>query len=203
MHRKPVEITVIGDSLALGTGASRGTNGFAFRLYSRIVAQRPGSEITNYAIGGAVASDVLRLEVDRIRERRADCIIVCVGGNDVIRQTSPESFGSTYRALLTGVRARASHARIVVLGVPDVSISPILQDRGQRVRALARELDGRVRFAARDAHAAYVDLFALTQRVHDPATYLSADHFHPCDRGHDLIARAALPVLEAALNARQ
>jgi len=198
----PIEIAVLGDSLALGTGASDSSRGFAFDLYRRLAITHPGSEITNYAIGGSTAADVLRLQVARLHERHADVVIVCVGGNDVARGVDPESFARSYDALLAAVRRTVPQARVIAVGVPDVSVSPLFADHADLIRRLASEDDRGARAAAAKHGAAYVDLFAVTNRLHDPAVFLSADRFHPSDSGHETIASAALPVVLRALARR-
>jgi acyl-CoA thioesterase-1 len=190
----PVEVAVLGDSLALGTGASDSSRGFAFDLYRDLTVTHPGSEITNYAIGGSTAADVLRLQTGRLRERRVDVAIVCVGGNDVARGVDPTAFARSYDALLAAARRAAPRAHIIAVGVPDVSISPLFADHAELIRRLAVEDDRAARAAAAKHGAAYVDLFAVTNGRHDPATFLSADRFHPSDSGHALIAAAVLPV---------
>ena len=194
-----VELAVLGDSLAYGTGASDTAHGFAFLTYEAIARERPGSEITNYAIGGSVARDVVRLQAARLRERRADAVIVCVGGNDVVRATDPDAFAAAYRELLAAVRRFAPQAAIVVLGVPDVAISPLFAERAEAVRALARADDRGARAAASAARATYVDLFALTHGRRDPAAFLGSDRFHPSNGGHAAIAAAVIPAVRGAL----
>jgi acyl-CoA thioesterase-1 len=171
---------VLGDSLALGTGASDSSRGFAFDVYRGLSISHPGSEITNYAIGGSTAADVLRLQVGRLRERRADYVLVCVGGNDVARGVDPRSFARSYDALLAAVRRT----------VPNVSVSPLFADHASAILELANEDDRAARAAAAAHGAAYVDLFAVTNAMHDPARFLSADRFHPSDDGHAAIAAA-------------
>lgn len=199
----PVELAVVGDSLALGTGASDSSHGFAFETYRAIGASRPGSEITNYAIGGSTTRDVVRLQVARLRERHVDCAIVCVGGNDVVRAIPSDAFAAAYDELLRDVRGTVPHAGLVVLGVPDVSVSPLFADRADEVRALAEADDRAARAAARAAGAAFLDLFALTRGLRNAKGFLSADRFHPSDEGHRLIALALVPVVRGALERRE
>jgi len=196
----PVDIAVLGDSLALGTGASDSSRGFAFDVYQSVAITHTGSQITNYAIGGSTAADVLRLQAGRLRERRADFVIVCVGGNDVARGIDPKSFARSYDALLAAVRRTVPRAQIIAVGVPDVSISPLFADHAGLIRQLAVEDDRAARAAAAAHGAVYVDLFAVTNGLRDPATFLSADRFHPSDSGHALIAAAVLPVFRRTLN---
>jgi lysophospholipase L1-like esterase len=197
----PVQLAVLGDSLAFGTGAGDTSGGFAFRLYEAIAAGRPGSEITNVAINGSTAADVLRLQTSRLRERRFSVVILCVGGNDVVRGIPTTAFARTYRRLVAAIRAAAPQAAFVVIGVPDVSISPLFADHARSVRQLAAADDQVARRAALADGARYVDLFALTRRENDAAGFLSQDRFHPSDAGHAQIAAYALPVVEAALRA--
>jgi lysophospholipase L1-like esterase len=96
----PVRIAVLGDSLALGTGASRADGGFIFRAFRELLVRRPGSRIDNVAIGGATVADVLRLETARLASTHYDIAIVCVGGNDVVRGTGAAAFARSYMALL-------------------------------------------------------------------------------------------------------
>ena len=191
----PLRFAVLGDSLALGTGASRADGGFIFRAFREVLAQRPGSRIDNVAIGGATVADVLRLEVGRLAGARYDCVIVCVGGNDVVHETAPAAFGASYVALLRRIRAIAPQARIVCCGVPDVGISPIFAQSRGLVHALAQKDDRAVRSAAHAAGAAFVDLFAVTARMHDAERFLGRDRFHPSDAGYALLTKALTPAL--------
>jgi lysophospholipase L1-like esterase len=172
-------------------------------MYRAIDATRPGSEITNAAIGGSTAADVLRLQVARLHERRFDVVILCVGGNDVVRGTPAPAFERSYRRLVKAVRAAAPQAQLVGVGVPDVSISPLFADHADAVRRLALADDHAARDIVSAAGGRYVDLFTLTRSARNAAGFLSADRFHPSDEGHAQIAAGALPVVEAALRAER
>jgi lysophospholipase L1-like esterase len=190
-----LRIAVLGDSLALGTGASRADGGFIFRAFRSVLAQHPGSRIDNVAIGGATVADVVRLQVDRLRGTRYTCAIVCAGGNDVVRATREAAFASAYATLLARLARTLPGTRIICCGVPDVSESPIFADERAETLATARRDNEAVRTAARAAGAAFVDLFALTHGLHDPQRFLSRDRFHPSDTGYALLANALTPVL--------
>jgi lysophospholipase L1-like esterase len=194
----PIAMTVLGDSLALGTGASDPANGFAFRIYRAILATRPGSEVTNDAIGGSRVADVTRLQVPEL-DPRADLVLLIVGGNDVVRRTSPRQFESDYAHLLAAVRARAPHAALVACGVPDVARSPLFADSYAKTEALARADDRAVRANAQTYGAAYVDLFTMTRARGRNPDFFSADDFHPSDAGYAQLERVTLPLVVRAL----
>ncbi len=199
---RPVHIVALGDSLALGTGASAPRNGFIFRAFLDVLARRPNSRIDSYAIGGSTVADVLRLQVPRLAGVRADVVIVCVGGNDVVRHVDAARFAATYTRLLARVRALQPHAAIVCCGVPDVGMSPLFTGfEAAAVAQLARADDAAVRTSAHRFGAAFVDLFAVTVHAHgDVGRFLSEDRFHPSDAGYRMLAAALSPVLLRAAN---
>jgi lysophospholipase L1-like esterase len=194
---RPVVIAVLGDSLALGTGASAPRNGFVFRAYLAVLARRPGSRIDSYAIGGSTAADMLRLQTPRLAHERADAVVVCVGGNDVTHRVAPERFAATYATILARVRALQPRAAIVCCGVPNVGLSPLFTGADhEEIARLAHADDAAVRAAARRAGARFADLFAATDAARGRLdAYLSDDRFHPSDAGYAALAAALTPVL--------
>jgi lysophospholipase L1-like esterase len=194
-----VQLAVLGDSLAVGTGAGDSAGGFAFRVYRRIEVARPGSEITNVAISGSTAGDVLRLQVARLRGKHFSVVILCVGGNDVVRGIPTAAFARTYRRLVAAIRAATPTAALVAIGVPDVAISPLFADHANAVRRLAQADDRAAQHVIAANRGRYVDLFSVTRGERDAAGFLSEDRFHPSDEGHELIASRTLPIVEAAI----
>jgi lysophospholipase L1-like esterase len=195
----PLRIAVLGDSLALGTGASDPANGLTFRIYRALAADRPGSEITNVAIGGTRVTDVRRLEVGLLDPHATELVLLVVGGNDVVRRTPAVTFAREYRSLLAAIRARVPRATVVAFGVPDVARSPLFADSRAKTEALSRADDAAVREAASASGAAFVDLFDYTSRQATSHEFFSSDDFHPSDSGYARLAAFALPVVARAL----
>ncbi len=194
---RAVRIVVLGDSLAYGTGASVPRNAFMFRAYLRVREQHPGSRVDNYAIGGATAADVLRLQAQRLAHARAGIVVICVGGNDVVHRVAAADFARTYANLVARVRALQPHAAIVCCGVPDVGLSPLFTGADHdAVTRLSRQDDSAIRGVAHRAGAEFVDLYATTLRQHgDVNRFLSEDRFHPSDAGYAQLADALAPAL--------
>jgi lysophospholipase L1-like esterase len=194
---RPVRIVALGDSLAFGTGASAPRNAFIFQAFLRVRAERPGSRVDNFAIGGSTAADVLRLQAPRLAHTRANVVVVCVGGNDVVHRVAADGFARTYATLVARVRALQPHAAIVCCGVPDVGLSPLFTGADHdAVTRLSRQNDSAIRTVARRAGAAFVDLYATTLREHgDVNRFLSEDRFHPSDAGYAELAAALAPAL--------
>ena len=198
-ERRALRIVVLGDSLALATGASRADGGFVFPAYRELLRELPGSVLDNVAIGGSTAADVLRLQVPRVAGLAPDVAIVCVGGNDVVRRTARDAFAATYSALMAALARAAPRAQIICCGVPDVAVSPIFADERVTMAALAAADDRAVRHAAHTAHARFVDFYAVAHRQRDgDEHFFSRDRFHPSDAGYALLRAELEPALKAA-----
>ncbi len=198
----PVHMTVAGDSLALGIGASDSSRGFAFDLFRRVAALAPGSEITNLAIGGTTARDVARLEIPRLAATAPQLVLLEAGANDAVQHRSPATFAHDYRTLVTSV-VRAGHgARLVIFTVPDVSVSPLFEPASKpELHRLVVAYNASVRAEARRVRAAVVDLYAFSLAAREnTARYFAADQFHPSDEGHARIAADAWPAVRNALD---
>ncbi len=196
-----VRMTVAGDSLALGIGASDSSRGFAFDLYRRIAATHPGSEVTNLAIGGTTIADVLRLEVPRVKMTAPNVVLLEAGANDAIRRTRPDAFARDYERLVRELRQAAPASKIVLFNVPDVALSPIFDAASKPgLRHLTNAYNIAIAKTARRTGCTLVDLYSLTARQRgDAARFLSADQFHPSDAGHEAIATGAWPQVRSAL----
>ena len=194
---RAVRIIALGDSLAFGTGASAPRNAFVFQAFLRVLAQHPRSRLDTYAIGGSTAADVLRLQAPRLAHARADIVVICVGGNDVVHRVAATDFARTYAQLVERVRALQPRAAIVCCGVPDVGLSPMFTGTDHdAVTRLSGANDAAIRATARRAGAEFVDLYATTLRQHaDVNRFLSEDRFHPSDAGHAQLAAALAPAL--------
>jgi lysophospholipase L1-like esterase len=100
-------ILIVGDSIALGTGAASAGATFA----GRIAADFPGAQVTTAARKGARARD-LQAQIAPHAARRWDVVLICISGNDILRFTRLAAFRT---ALRDGLRAAAVAARLVIL----------------------------------------------------------------------------------------
>ena len=200
----PLRLTVAGDSLALGIGASDSSHGFAFDLFRRIEARRPGSVVTDLAVGGATAADVDRLESPRVRATRPDLVLLEAGANDAVRRRTAAAFARDYARLVAHVAAASPGATLVLFNVPDVSVSPIFETGAKpALHRLVAAYNVAVAAQARRRRLRVVDLYAVSQAARsDAARWFGADLFHPSDDGHARIAAAAWPVVRDAIASR-
>ena len=174
-------LLVVGDSTAVGTGAS----GPAASVAGLIGRDHPLLTVVNRARDGAKFSDIAaQLE----SEEKFDAILVLGGGNDVIRLTRGELLEQDIArtAELTRTRARL----VIFMPAGNVGSAPFFfVPWSWLMTERARKLHGFVRQAATDNGALYVNLFkekADDPFAQRPGELHARDGLHPSDAGYRL-----------------
>ena len=191
----PIELVVLGDSIAAGLGAERRKDTLGARLAKGLAraAHRP-VRLRTAAMVGAESSLLPAQLATLPDDYRPDVAIVIVGGNDVTHRVPiPIAVGHLEDAV---VRLQALGAGVVVGTCPDLgALRPVpqpLRSLGSRLsRALA---EAQSRAAERHGARAVslrraVGPFFITQ----PDEMFSLDRFHPSALGYRRTAEALLP----------
>jgi lysophospholipase L1-like esterase len=195
-----LHLTVLGDSLAHGTGASTPENGFASIVYRSLVRHVAEHSLVNLSVPGATINDVLAWQVGHLPVH-ADATLLVVGSNDVPNATDPAQFGVEYGRLLGKIRAASPFAPLFVTGIPNIAVTPQVPDEAKPfIEALCLALSTEIEMQAATHQADFIDLYEITNRANGHASkYLAEDNFHPSNRGHALLARGALSVIASRL----
>ena len=112
-----------------------------------------------------------------------DVVTLLIGVNDQYRGRGVDAFLAGFERLLQLARtfARGS-ARVIVVSIPDWSVTPFARDDARGAPAIAREIDDFntvARGLSESVGAAFVDVTAISRRAaHSPAL-LAADALHP------------------------
>ena len=193
-------LLVVGDSTAVGTGATSP----ATSVPGRLGAQFPNADIVNLGRNGALYSEVPR-QLGEAPAGRYDAVLILAGGNDVIRLTSE----SDLRAGIEAAVAKARQLAPVVVLMPsgNVGNAPFFfPPVSWYMSARSRTLHALIRAAAVKSGAAYVNLYQPRETdpfAQEPERMNAADGLHPSDDGYALWDRELLrqSPLAAALNA--
>ena len=111
-------ILAFGDSLTAGTGASEGES------YPAVLAQLIGRRVVNAGVPGEVSEEgAVRLPELLERERPA-LLLLCHGGNDLLRRQSQPALAENLRAMIRQARSKGVAVVLLAVPAPDLSLSP-------------------------------------------------------------------------------
>lgn len=199
----PIDLLIVGDSLAAGLGASRRKETLGGRL-AKGLAKRTGRPVRlrSLAVVGSESPD-LAAQIDRLTpEDRVDVAVIVVGGNDVTHRIPvAESVGHLVAAIQ---RLQQRGARVVVGTCPDLgALRPVPQPLRTLASRLSRRLAEAQAEGAARAGAASVSLRRTVGPLFldEPEQMFSLDRFHPSALGYRRTAEALLPAVVAALTA--
>jgi lysophospholipase L1-like esterase len=159
----------------------------------------PGFKTINRGISGSELDDTVRLADRLVFPYSPRVIVVYAGDNDIAAGEAPEEVATEFWQLVTSIRTRLPHTRIVFIGLKP-SISRWAQvERMRTANALIRD------YCSRDPLVSYVDIDrAMLGDDAKPRTDLFAsDGLHLNGDGYQLWSSMVLPLLrsesEAAL----
>jgi acyl-CoA thioesterase I len=204
---KGIRLTIVGDSLARGWGASAPKYAFASLVFADVKEQSPKATMRNLGVPGSTTDEIVAKEVPHIHATDCSLVVIISGANDVQKLHTPHHFGTSYAKLLAQIRTRLPRGALVVMGLPDVSLSPIIPWPLKPVESwLSKDGNAAIGAMAPAYGAAFVPLYALSrEQAHRENSLLSSDGIHPNDMGYRIMADAALPSIDdvALINARK
>ena len=185
-------ILVLGDSTAVGVGATKPEETVAGRLARHL----PQLAVENHAVSGARIHD-MDGQFKRASKDRYRLIIMHVGANDLIRLRTAENAATALEPMLVRLRARAD--RVVFLCAGNVGAAGFFPwpMRGNYQRL---NLEYHERFTRLGAATStqYVNLFtppATDPFVLQASVFMSIDQLHPSSEGYRLWFERIVPHL--------
>ena len=122
-------VLAFGDSLTAGTGAEEAT------AYPAVLAQLVGRRVVNAGVPGEVSAEGRERLPALLAEHRPQLVILCHGGNDLLRGREPGSIDANLRDMIRV--AQAQGASILLVGVPAPNLARAVPEF---YRSLARDL---------------------------------------------------------------
>lgn len=197
----PVDLLLLGDSIAAGLGAERPKETLGGRLARGLAKQTTRAvRLRTVAVVGAETS-MLAGQIDRLpASYRPDVAVIVVGGNDVTHRVP---VGESVRDLEAAIiRLRELGAAVVVGTCPDLgALKPVPQPLRSLGSRASRQLAAAQRVGALRAGAHVVSLAHVVGPffITNPDEMFSLDRFHPSAIGYKRTAKAMLPSVLAAL----
>jgi len=158
-------ILAFGDSLTYGSGVS------SDQTYPAVLSRLSGHAVVNAGVPGEVtAAGLLRLP-GLLDQAQPELMVLCHGGNDMLRKSSLERTKSNIRAMVELARSRGVSVLLLAGPQPGIFMSP---------PALYQEVA--------DALNTPLEADVLAEILAEPA--LKSDQIHPNAQGYRMIAEA-------------
>lgn len=178
-----IKVLFVGDSSAVGTGASEPEKSVAGYLG----ADFSDMEIVNVAVNGYKTEDVVKMLGDSVFDREYDLLVLQIGGNDIVRLVDVDEIEANLRLILDDFVGLAD--KVVVFHGGNVGTSrlfpwfvrPYYTYRTKQVK------DMYTRVVAQYSKVIYVDMFREYSEdpfYLNPEKYYSSDDFHPSGDGY-------------------
>lgn len=111
-------ILAFGDSLTYGTGAR------AEESYPVVLGQLIGRTVVRAGVPGEQTAGGLARLPDVLDEHQPKLVIVCLGGNDMLRKGTPASIEANLREILKTIKSRGLDALLIGVPAPAVITRP-------------------------------------------------------------------------------
>ena len=166
-------IVAFGDSLTYGVGAAESES------YPAVLAQLIGRRVVREGVPGEVTAQGLARIEQVIEAHRPALVIVCLGGNDMLRKMDDMQIRSNLRQLIKTIKGRG--ISVVLVGVPRPAL---LTSAAAFYGELAKEY--RIPYEGK----------VLNDIMHQ--LDLKADLIHPNAKGYRRMAEAIAELLKKA-----
>ncbi len=167
-------ILSFGDSLSYGTGAS------AEQSYPAVLSNLIGRTVVRSGVPGEISAGGLSRLPRVLEEHTPALVILCHGGNDLLRKLSNEALERNLKAMIALIRAAG--AEVLLVGVPKPAIL------GLGTAEVYRKVAGDLAVPLLDDTLA--DILGDTSQ--------KSDHIHPNAAGYVALAQAIADFLRAA-----
>ena len=163
-------IVAFGDSLTYGTGAQE------HESYPAVLAQMTGRQVIRAGVPGEVTAQGLQRLAEVIDEHHPKLMIVCLGGNDMLRKVNAAEIKSNLRSIIKAIKDRG--IAVVLVGVPQPAL---ITSAPEFYSELAREF------------AVPYESKVVTNVLY--SAEMKADPIHPNAKGYRRMAEALADLL--------
>jgi acyl-CoA thioesterase I len=117
-------VLAFGDSLTHGEGAN------AEAAYAAVLAALLACRVVNSGVSGEVTSEGLARLPGELARASPDLVILCLGGNDMLRGGSTDTMGGNLDAMITMIRSSGADAVLVAVPKPGLAMRGLPRPAG-------------------------------------------------------------------------
>jgi len=166
-------VLAFGDSLTYGTGAK------AEDSYPVVLGQLIGRTVVRAGVPGEQTAGGLERLPELLDEHKPRLVIVCLGGNDMLRKGAPANIEANLRKILQEIKSRGLDAMLIGVPAPALIASPP-EFYGKLAREFAIPYEGDI----------------ITSVLYK--SELKSDSIHPNAAGYRKVAEAVAKLMRDA-----
>lgn len=164
-------ILAFGDSLTYGSGAKR------HEAYPAVLEALSGYRVVNAGVPGEVTAQGRQRLPQLLDELQPQLLILCHGGNDMIRKLGDAQAEANLRAMITAARQRGTDVVLIAVPRPGMLLSP-----PEFYAAIAEDM------------ALPIEDEVLSELL--ASRSLKSDTIHPNAKGYSIMAEAIYSLLQ-------
>lgn len=178
-----VTYVALGDSYTIGTSVEaedRWPNQLARAL-------RPGINLeltANLGVNGYTTTDLIAEELPQLDSLDPEFVTLLIGVNDVVQRATLETYWANITSILDHLLARLPANRILVVSMPDYTLTPEGATYGdpERQSGRIRRFNAILREESERRGLAFVDISPVSDRTPADATLVASDGLHPSSK---------------------
>ena len=176
------KLFVIGESTVAGVGASNHEKALAGQ-FARRLSEHLGRPVEWSVVGknGVTARQTIDELLPKMSNEGFDYILVGVGGNDVLKLSSPQKWRRDMTELLAVLRDRSPDAVIFISNCPMIVFSPVMP---QPIKSILWKLSQMHDANIRDLTSSMDRVFYYPQPARIDREGFFADGIHPSEQGY-------------------
>lgn len=194
----------LGDSYTIGTSVEEAER-FPNQLVRRLGSEGPTLRlVANLGVNGYTSADLIGKELPALDRLAPDFVTVLIGVNDAVQHVSIERYEANAATILDALLARLPADRILVVGVPDYTVTPAGADYGdpgqQRDSIVA--INTAMQELADTRGINMEDIFEVSRQAADDRSLVADDGLHPSGAQYELWVDQMFPAVEASIGRR-
>lgn len=184
-----VKLLAIGESTVAGVGARTHETALTGQ-FAKHLGVKIGKSVEWLAVGrsGITAGETIHELVPKIPNEKFDYIMVGLGGNDVLKLSSPRKWRRDMTKLLEILKEKIPNAKIFITNAPAIRLSPVLP---QPIKFILGHLSALHDKNTKQFTREMENVFYFHQPTEVVEDFF-ADGIHPSEKGYDIWSETIL-----------
>ena len=201
---KTFSYLALGDSYIIGQGVEP-MSSFPLLLEKSLI-DKGYAKVTDTKIiaktGWTCSTLLQNIATSQIKDRSYHLVSLLIGVNDQYQKNNISQYPERFNSLLNeAIRISGDKDRVVVLSIPDYSVTPFAISSGQpeKIAAELREYNKINQQISTALGVKYVNVTDISLKAKDDLSYLAADKLHPSSKMYTEWVSVLLPKAIEAL----